>query len=344
MPANDDRSKLRDAAEAIRTLQIDAPPAAGVASVVHDLLGSEKTALYSLQHRRGSQDLGVDIADMVGFPPDRFRRNLDQWLCGQGVDFTWYNPLWPQPEQRNKVLGMEQIQRLSAGASRLYDELYPKLDARGHYTLRVLLCEGPSFLGYVGILQPDVASGRQRSLLRSLVKPLHARLTFERALQRHAATQVALDVALDEIAVPAYVINSHGQVLHANVRGRPKVSGRDATTRDALRRCASDEALPGYRALRCRDRATVSTYVVIERDDARWPAQAVNRASRRLALTPSQTRVLDLLAQGLGNAAIAATLSVAERTVETHLTAIFEKAQVSSRASLIAWVFSQNGR
>ena len=52
-----------------------------------------------------------------------------------------------------------------------------------------------------------------------------------------------------------------------------------------------------------------------------------------------QTKVLGEVAEGLPNRTIAAVLGCSERTVEVHLTAIFEKAQVESRAALIAAAF-----
>ena len=45
--------------------------------------------------------------------------------------------------------------------------------------------------------------------------------------------------------------------------------------------------------------------------------------------------MLDLIAAGLGNAAIAARLGVAPATVGNHITSIFGKLQVASRAEAI---------
>ena len=52
-------------------------------------------------------------------------------------------------------------------------------------------------------------------------------------------------------------------------------------------------------------------------------------------LTPREREVLDLIAAGLGNAAIAARLGLAPPTVGNHITSIFGKLQVSSRAEAI---------
>ena len=48
-------------------------------------------------------------------------------------------------------------------------------------------------------------------------------------------------------------------------------------------------------------------------------------------LTPREREVLDLIAAGLGNAAIAARLGLAPPTVGNHITSIFGKLQVASR-------------
>jgi DNA-binding NarL/FixJ family response regulator len=52
-------------------------------------------------------------------------------------------------------------------------------------------------------------------------------------------------------------------------------------------------------------------------------------------LTPREREVLDLIAAGLGNAAIALRLGLASATVGNHITSIFAKLQVASRAEAI---------
>jgi DNA-binding NarL/FixJ family response regulator len=52
-------------------------------------------------------------------------------------------------------------------------------------------------------------------------------------------------------------------------------------------------------------------------------------------LTPRESEVLELIAQGLDNAQIAARLELSEKTVRNNITHIFDKMQVENRAQAI---------
>jgi DNA-binding NarL/FixJ family response regulator len=53
-------------------------------------------------------------------------------------------------------------------------------------------------------------------------------------------------------------------------------------------------------------------------------------------LTPRQREVLEIVAQGLDNYAIAARLRISEKTVRNHVSIIFSKLGVNSRAQAVA--------
>lgn len=55
------------------------------------------------------------------------------------------------------------------------------------------------------------------------------------------------------------------------------------------------------------------------------------------ALSPREREVLELIAAGLGNAAIAARLAISEKTVRNHATRLFEKLGVRSRSQAIVF-------
>jgi DNA-binding NarL/FixJ family response regulator len=70
-----------------------------------------------------------------------------------------------------------------------------------------------------------------------------------------------------------------------------------------------------------------------------WPAPArptLDAIAPAQSLTPRESEVLALLAEGLGNRAIAARMAISEHTVKSHVAAIFGKLGVSTRAEAVA--------
>jgi len=66
-------------------------------------------------------------------------------------------------------------------------------------------------------------------------------------------------------------------------------------------------------------------------------ASSDSRSHRESPLTPRETEVLELLARGLDNAAIAETLIVTKRTVQNHVSNIYAKLRVNSRTQAALW-------
>ena len=71
-------------------------------------------------------------------------------------------------------------------------------------------------------------------------------------------------------------------------------------------------------------------------DDPSEPPMA-----RELPLTPRETEVLQLVARGLDNSAIAETLTVTKRTVQNHVSNVYAKLGVSSRTRAALWAIQQ---
>jgi DNA-binding NarL/FixJ family response regulator len=68
----------------------------------------------------------------------------------------------------------------------------------------------------------------------------------------------------------------------------------------------------------------------------------VQESTREHGLTGRELQVLRLVASALSNKAIARELSLSERTVHRHLSNIFSKISVSSRAAATAFVYEQD--
>ncbi len=65
-------------------------------------------------------------------------------------------------------------------------------------------------------------------------------------------------------------------------------------------------------------------------------ARVSGRSGNEGTLTPTEERVVSLVGEGLSNKEVAAALSVSLRTVEAHLTRVYAKLGVRSRAALVA--------
>jgi DNA-binding NarL/FixJ family response regulator len=79
----------------------------------------------------------------------------------------------------------------------------------------------------------------------------------------------------------------------------------------------------------------IARKVVVKFSRERQPTTPVEDPPARQELTARELEVLQLLAQGLNNRAIAETLFVSDRTVQAHLTSIFAKMGVASRLEAV---------
>ena len=64
------------------------------------------------------------------------------------------------------------------------------------------------------------------------------------------------------------------------------------------------------------------------------------REGRQHALSPREEEVLSLMAKGLGNEVIAETLSISLGTVKNHVSNLYSKLGVRSRAEAVAWAWA----
>lgn len=308
---------------------------------LHELLRTDKLLLFSLAPRPGSDDLTVSRHAAVT-PPPQWRDVFDDFLRGRGVAWGGYNAVRPEPALRDRVLRSRELAVETENRSlRAQEMLFSRLGIEGEEAMRVLVCDGPSMLAWLGFVQPEETTEEQREVLERLVPAFRKRMLFERFITEATLASRALAASLEEVNGAAWVLDADGRVAHANAAGRAKYDEDPAAARRMLEAAAAGPSQPRLKTTALRDVGTSVGHIVIEPPDPAANAFGVGSAARRFGLTPAQTRVLERVARGVSNATIAAELGVAERTVEAHVTAILVKAQVPSRAALIVQIFRE---
>lgn len=310
----------------------------------------------TLEHLRELLSAEQTLAYAVA--PSGRDRHCIEWLDGRGA----HTPLWaaelppfvgaspsprfglydcsrPEPEQRNRVLAWTgpEVEALARdGTSRVAAEIYPRTQAAWRAQARLLLCDGPSLLAWVGAFREEPFDEGELRALRVVGSAMRRRLRLERRFARDRARST-LDAVLDGVGGVVFVVASDGKVLEANRAAREHLERAKAATSAELADAVRDGRHPRWSVSPLALRAGPPCFLVTTRAEHPDGMRArIDAATKAWALTARQRQVLEKVAEGNPNRTISAMLGIAERTVELHLTAIFEKAQVESRAELVA--------
>ena len=149
----------------------------------------------------------------------------------------------------------------------------------------------------------------------------------------------ALSAVLDAHPLPVFVIGTNGELLEVSRSGRALLEREAPDILAVLSAAAAGTAAAGSLQLTPiqgrRDRTLGFVVIIPPHAEARVTV-AVSVATTRWRLTARQAEVLDLVGRGLTNATVAEMLNIRQTTVEFHLGALFDKAGVDNRATLIA--------
>ena len=331
--SDNDASQLREVEAELGCLREGAASAlAWIPSTLVELLRSEKG--LSCTYAPRGDGLQIAAGHVHGISREFFPA-ADRWLLGAPVRWTSYNPLRPEPSQRNVALTLDDLDGRSEGRAAPIFALYEKYGMKSHQQLRTLLCDGPSLLGYVAVVQSNDVDKRQRRMFNHLVPAMKRRLSRERLLGGAASNRLLLEVALNEVPSAAFVLGEGGRVHEANRLGEAWLEAQGLAGRRALRELVVDGADVGFRVTRVVTAEESPRYIAVEIVTA--PTRhAVESAGRRWGFTEREQTVLRCVAEGLPNRTLAAHLAVSQRTVESHLTRMFAKAQVGSRSEMLA--------
>ena len=158
------------------------------------------------------------------------------------------------------------------------------------------------------------------------------------AVSRAAETSLlaaALQAALDTIPVPAAILSATGVVRYSNEAARGLLRRDLRAFSAAIHGGASPDDPAASFSVQALGDAPGGHVLALHRSAAD-PVPAAQRWRRRFRLTGRQTVILEHLARGLASKTIAESLNCSENTVAFHVSAIFDKTGVDSRAALVA--------
>ena len=272
----------------------------------------------------------------------RFRSLVASYLSRAGNEIGWFNPNRPEPEQRNVLVDMRRfVPARDLESSRAYSEVLQPLHLHRRHVVRALLCEDDTLLAWFGVFHPARLEPAQLGLLTAALPALGRRLSIERQIESAPLVSAALEAVLEQIAAPAFVVSSTGRIFDVNAAGRAMLETRRTELSAALLSALAGESSPLPVELTPLAGTGVHDHwlaVLRTRTADTRIHHAIARASARLKLTRRQREVLARVISGDSNAAIAAALKVSERAVEQHVTALFDRAAVDSRAALVTFV------
>jgi len=343
-----DRKRVAALRAELGTVRLDGDSVVdSVLPEVRDLLQTDTVMLYSVGE--GLDGWTLTRWHQAGGDP-RCGPLLRQALAKKATSsIFYYDALWPAVAHRNRVVDATRwIDRNQPGTwegSRMYREVLEPIGRHRHAQLRALVCDGPSLLAWFGACHPDTETAHQKRLIAALVPSLRQRLKLERQLEIAPRTSAALRAAMEQLGAAAFILGAHGTIHETNMAGRTLLTEDRSEITAALEDAQAGRANAREIALvPLVERGVAGYFLAIVRHDPVEGriASCVQYCVTRWNLTPRQAEVLALAAHGLANATIAATMRVGERSIEQHMTAIFDRAGVDSRAALVATVLTSD--
>lgn len=331
---------LREELNTLRSIEApDAMPREALAQL-HELLETDATFAHGLSQAVDGERYQVTFQRNTGALPESFASTFSEYVGKQTLNWAAYHPASPEPEQRNVVVTATAREMRERGVP-VAIELFPKVGLAELHQIRLLVCEGPSLLAWVGGWRAEPFDGRQAATLEALLPDLLRRFSMVRQLARGVRPAV-LEVALDAIGRATFLIAESGEILEANAAGAELLRQDVRSLRaELLHAVQSRGEHPRWQGTRVRAAGQPDEWLVIVRPMmAERVAGLVREATSRWSLSPRQREVLGKLAEGNSNQTIAAMLGITERTVEAHVTALLDRSQVESRAELIVKLFT----
>ncbi|HWZ89583.1 MAG TPA: helix-turn-helix transcriptional regulator [Polyangiaceae bacterium] len=282
-----------------------------------------------------------------------------KYLASAPTKWGIYSPLCPEPLQRNRVFGAAKLASINESRPPLVRAVYEPLGLHRPSHIRVLICDGPFLLTWLGGWREEAFGLQEEHTLRRVAAALRQRLRVDRVLS-HAASLESTALALEAIVAPAFWVRTTGAIEFANEAGRmifdryrgalvrmlrSAVTAPKSVTRKGISVFPLAAAGVPVGALIVIQDAGASlqfglTSTAFDSTPGRAFEASIVDARTRWGLTPRHVSIVRLLVRGDSNKDIADKLGLSPGTIEVYLSEIFRRAKVESRLQLVAklWV------
>ena len=333
-----DLSRIRDVSErlGVSALALDsgAPTEAWLALALQDMLGGGRVAAYRpAQDADGRWGLGERATT-----DDTFFASYDAGLAQCPVPFC-YDPLRPKAAQTQRAHYLHELHTHGPEETCVVEDLWPRIGIRGHDQLRVLICDGPTLLAWIGVVREEPFGQREQAMLTALMPSLRRALALRRRLLDGGLAIAGLAKALEAIGAPAFIVRSDGVVEHANEVGTAFADRRRAEITDKLRNAVTGDGSASFVAALAAP-GLPARFLVVFREASDALSQRLLVASRLWCTTAAELSVLRWLVTGDANKEIALKLRRSEVSIERHVTSLLRKAKCDGRARLVAAFFN----
>ncbi len=336
----------RDLAHDLQRVQIGSPRALDLfLPRIQQLIGADIGHAYGL--RLEDERVEVDFVDVLDGPVGTaalFR----EIMLGLGGRMGLYNPASPEVSQRNRACRLSDtvtpetartLERGNAYLRRLH------LDFPANDQLRVLVCDGPQLVAWVGGYVHGKFSEEAEQQLEHVVPALRDRLILERRVALADQLETALVAALESMTVAAFLVRPSGHVVQANEIGRGALARDRVSVREEIERSLAQAPDAPYRCVSLASPGLPPLSLLVQRPRVASLEARLAECAERFHLTPRQAEILGFIARGQANKEIASALRCSVRTVEVHVTAVLLKLDVDSRSAAASrlWGYAESG-
>ncbi len=332
------RRRLEALAIELNTWREDQPPVLEYTTKeLREVMAMDAVAAHRLSPGADSWD--VDFLHWAGQGgQDHARRSWEAGLELHAERPVGYDPMSPDEWQRNRAIRPRA--RFPAVETFAVHTLLTELELLGTDEIRILVCDGPKILTWLGGWRQVAFRRRDIVTLEAILPSLQRRLIMERDLALSSLYLDGLRVALEAISGAAFVATRRGTVLLANEAAAPLLHGAPRGFNQAI--AASIRGEPpdkDYVQLRIQPiqaKGVPVHYLVLAVPATPARERRARELSNAWGLTPRESQVMALAVNGSSNKDIAIELRVGLRTVELHMSRVLAKSGCARRGELTA--------